>query len=594
MSDNPLIAHGTLAKQPTQPADDAAPLQTAAFTQTQGTPSQLQLETTTEVSAQQQLGASPGSILQTDDSMAGTQEKACPGRPSPKSTFRSDAGMANLSPEGPVETLPSSQQAVAEGLILTPVEIPSDFHIPHSALFNGGSERGQNEKAGHGLILAEIVSVYGNEDSNEENGLFVRQPGEVKVVNNTIDLTQETEAESDARALRVSQLPTDTEPPGTEDFELIIKEEEEEDFVSQETDSDYMDESDDGRPKKNRGTKKAKRAANINIPDDVEDAQDMLDMLSAEKHMLSRHNANNTLKRGQAERLKEVGKIITALAKRIQELTATQAEAQSSAAQPNGQDISLHSYETAPEGQSMAIAASFSLITRKRKALAQTTGRVSKKQSCALVAPARERNKGNAAKESTQLILNLLQNQDVFAAGQAMAELPVLEGFDATTWKDQEKHFRHLVANGHSADKKKIRGDRIMLARARTALTRKYRISGDKYVIAGMKTPLYAYQFVATGWMVGKELSTEVPQGGILADSMGLGKTVTTLACIVSNPPTEEDQNNGLRITLVIVPANAVGQWITEIYKHGNGISAFHYKKSDIIHEAAREYSSVW
>ena len=169
----------------------------------------------------------------------------------------------------------------------------------------------------------------------------------------------------------------------------------------------------------------------------------MLDMLSAEKHMLSRHHAKNTLKRGQAERLNEVRKIITALEKKIPELTAAQAEAQPPVAQPGA------------ERQPTDIVAPPSSATRKRKAAAQTTATASKKQSTTLVVSARRRNKGNAAKESTELILNLLQNQDVFAAGWAMADLPVLAEFDATTWKDQDKHFRDVASNGPGADKKK-------------------------------------------------------------------------------------------------------------------------------------------
>jgi hypothetical protein len=509
MTDNRLAANGTLAEQPVLLADGAA----AAFTQSEYTPSQPQLdEIMAEASAQQEYEASPGPILQSHDSMAEAPVEDSPGLPSPGFTCQPDAVTADPSPEGTVGILLTSQQVVVEGSIQASIEIPCDFHTPDPASFNGESEREQNDNADYGLIGAEIISVNGDSDSDEDDDLFVRQPGEVKVVNNIIDLTQETEAESDARALRVSLLPTDTEPPGAEDFETTVKQEEDDGFVSQDMDSDYKDESDDERPQrrpqKGQVAKRARRTADTDIPGDIEDSQDMLGMLSAEKHMLSRHHAKNTLKRGQAERLKEVRKTITALEKRIQELTATQAKTQPPAAQPG------------VERQSMAIAASPPSATRKRKAAAQTTPRMSKKQSSTLVVSTRGRNKGNAAKESTELILNLIQNQDVFAAGQAMADLPVFAEFDATTWKDQDKHFRDLASNGPGADKKKIQGDRIMLGRARTALSRKYKVMGEKYLIRGMKTHLYAYQFVATGWMVGKELSTEGPKGGILADSM--------------------------------------------------------------------------
>ncbi|KAH6632629.1 P-loop containing nucleoside triphosphate hydrolase protein [Chaetomium tenue] len=57
-----------------------------------------------------------------------------------------------------------------------------------------------------------------------------------------------------------------------------------------------------------------------------------------------------------------------------------------------------------------------------------------------------------------------------------------------------------------------------------------------------------------------------------------------TLACIAGNPPTEEDEKNGRRITLVIKSTNIIS----------DKISACHYRKSDIIHETARDYSSIW
>jgi SNF2 family DNA or RNA helicase len=175
-----------------------------------------------------------------------------------------------------------------------------------------------------------------------------------------------------------------------------------------------------------------------------------------------------------------------------------------------------------------------------------------------------------------------------------MADMPVLDGFNATTVKDQERLFRELSSKDPHADKRKTRGDLVMLDRARKLLAGKYKVAGEKYAMKGMKTPLFAYQFAAVDWMVGREKSTEAPQGGILADAMGLGKTVETLACIVGNPPSEKDVGSGLPTTLVVVPANAVGQWIEEICKHGNNIMVYHYKRSDIINQAMREYSPIW
>ncbi|AEO60718.1 hypothetical protein MYCTH_2070221 [Thermothelomyces thermophilus ATCC 42464] len=74
---------------------------------------------------------------------------------------------------------------------------------------------------------------------------------------------------------------------------------------------------------------------------------------------------------------------------------------------------------------------------------------------------------------------------------------------------------------------------------------------------------------------------------------MGLEKTLETLACIAGNPPSKEDQKNGLRTTLVIVPANAIDQWISEIGKHCDS-AVSHYKRSDTRNEVARQHSPIW
>jgi SNF2 family DNA or RNA helicase len=188
----------------------------------------------------------------------------------------------------------------------------------------------------------------------------------------------------------------------------------------------------------------------------------------------------------------------------------------------------------------------------------------------------------------------MLQNHDTIAAGQEMADLPVFDEFNATTVADQNKRFREQSSKNPNADKGQIHGDNVMLNRARSALRNRYKVMGDKFLVKGMKTPLFAYQFVATGWMVGREKSDEGPHGGILADAMGLGKTVEALACIAGNPPSEEDRERGLRTTLIIVPASAIGQWIEEVWKHCDGIHVSHYKRSDILNQAGREYSSIW
>jgi SNF2 family DNA or RNA helicase len=423
----------------------------------------------------------------------------------------------------------------------------------------------------------------------DEDGLFVEQLGEVREVNNSIDLTQETQAQSDARALRVHLRPVDDSDP------KIKQEEDDEDPVLKDTDDDYEEDSDAtisdeelfGRrpPKKKKAARPRKAPDNdIDMPDCIEDAEDMLNMLSAERNILKRREANNTLKTGDATRLKEVGRLIASVETRVRELT-------------EGDDESSSLVDETCSVSSMAVAPPSPKVGQKRKNTAQSgPGAATKKLKPSAPLPTRRaRKKAMAGDDAAKLILEeLLQNRDAIAAGQEMADLPLLDGFNATTVKEQDRLFHELTSKNPDADKRQIRGDLVELDRARKALTRRYKVAGEKYQITGMKTSLFPYQFAAAGWMVGREKSIEEPHGGILADAMGLGKTVETLACIAGNPPSEEDLINGYRTTLVIVKATAVAQWVGEIYKHGDGIAVAHYKRSDVIGQAALNHSSIW
>ncbi|KAK4196294.1 P-loop containing nucleoside triphosphate hydrolase protein [Triangularia verruculosa] len=75
---------------------------------------------------------------------------------------------------------------------------------------------------------------------------------------------------------------------------------------------------------------------------------------------------------------------------------------------------------------------------------------------------------------------------------------------------------------------------------------------------------------------------------------MGLGKTLETLACTVGNPPSEDDLENGLFRTLIVVPANAVNQWIDEIYRHGDNLHAAQYKESARHRMAQLNSCNIW
>lgn len=68
--------------------------------------------------------------------------------------------------------------------------------------------------------------------------------------------------------------------------------------------------------------------------------------------------------------------------------------------------------------------------------------------------------------------------------------------------------------------------------------------------------------------MITRELSDLKPHGGLLADAMGLGKTLETLAAMVGHPPDQDEIRRGLKSTLIVVPSSAIKQWQEEIENH--------------------------
>lgn len=80
-----------------------------------------------------------------------------------------------------------------------------------------------------------------------------------------------------------------------------------------------------------------------------------------------------------------------------------------------------------------------------------------------------------------------------------------------------------------------------------------------------MKTSLISFQLLGAGFMREREYVQKAPFGGIVADSMGFGKTVICIANIIDDMP-RIDNNN--RTTLVVCPSNICTQWLAEIEKH--------------------------
>lgn len=91
-------------------------------------------------------------------------------------------------------------------------------------------------------------------------------------------------------------------------------------------------------------------------------------------------------------------------------------------------------------------------------------------------------------------------------------------------------------------------------------------LGGDLWMVEGMKTPVKHHQVIQAGWMNEQETRKRGPKGGILADKMGLGKTMCTLTSMVHGKSPARSKES--RTNLVIVPKSLKDQWIIEARKH--------------------------
>jgi hypothetical protein len=78
-------------------------------------------------------------------------------------------------------------------------------------------------------------------------------------------------------------------------------------------------------------------------------------------------------------------------------------------------------------------------------------------------------------------------------------------------------------------------------------------------------TPYYVHKFRPIVWAV-EPPAVGASFGGILADDMGVGKTIETLSLIVTRPrPAAEIAGDAVRATLVILPVSLLDQWAHEL-----------------------------
>lgn len=158
-------------------------------------------------------------------------------------------------------------------------------------------------------------------------------------------------------------------------------------------------------------------------------------------------------------------------------------------------------------------------------------------------------------------------------------------------------------------DPKRLKSEVKHLASAVSAIGEDFVTAKDgRWLVDGMKTSLYNYQLYGVGWAVRRERvrpTPENPKGGILADEMGCGKTITMLAVIVASPPPKRDKTKAN--LLLVQNSAAVRHWQTQIKKHcntarlpslwyraGTGLNALSLKEDQLIIMTYSDIQRAW
>ena len=136
---------------------------------------------------------------------------------------------------------------------------------------------------------------------------------------------------------------------------------------------------------------------------------------------------------------------------------------------------------------------------------------------------------------------------------------------DNTTRKSDA--LKVLMANVPLEDLRTVRRDKADIIKSTKTLGFRAvrRIGDSQWKVKGVTSPLYDYQIQGSAWMREREIGLIKPNGGLLADQMGLGKTVMTIATMVANQPTASQSS---KATLIVATPALVTQWMEEFERH--------------------------
>ncbi|KAF2671748.1 P-loop containing nucleoside triphosphate hydrolase protein [Microthyrium microscopicum] len=175
--------------------------------------------------------------------------------------------------------------------------------------------------------------------------------------------------------------------------------------------------------------------------------------------------------------------------------------------------------------------------------------------------------KSRKKKPQTANIGSLFKPTDVFNRSEHLAVGETDEGRLGMQKGRKDVALKNLIA-GIPLDRQetaKVDSRHLLQASSKFDGTGACRSDDTGWKLKGMVSTLRHFQMLGASWCRERERDNDV-KGGLIADDMGMGKTITMLANVVNGLPPKAF--HGVRATLIICPSSLVDQWMSEVRKH--------------------------
>lgn len=233
-------------------------------------------------------------------------------------------------------------------------------------------------------------------------------------------------------------------------------------------------------------------------------------------------------------------------------------------------------------------------LIRGASANAIPTRRKRKDPSRQKLASAKRPRLNNKPKsKSGQGILSEIVSGSTIRDRSQISDQPVIEPIVADKADDQIYQLTKRAIQVPGADVGRIEVDAANLTRACTYFGGEKYVSAEngRWLLNGMTSKLYDFQLIAASTMLRRERSKSAPCGGILADEMGCGKTITALALVWKNQPSQRERN---KVTLVVVPSDQMAtQWHNQIRQHCPKLASTRFTRKGMSNIASLSHFQV-